>query len=258
METTYVGHATALLEIDDRLIITDPVLRDRFTMLRRHGPALEGTGREPTEVQVVLLSHMHYDHADPRSIRRLPLQATVIVPRGAGLYLRSRVPQPLIEMSPGESMTLGPLTIHATPAAHSGSRPLAGLASQAMGFIVEGRSCCAYFAGDTDIFDEMEQIGRDFDLDLALLPVAGYSPRTPPGHLNPHSAARALSLLEPRVVVPIHWGVLRPMGPVWRTLGYLQDPPYTFKGYANQLAPHVEVRVLLPGETTEIACRSRQ
>ena len=153
-------------------------------------------------------------------------------------------------------MNLGRLTIHATPAAHSGSRPLAGMSSQAMGFIVEGKSGTVYFAGDTDIFDEMEQLGRDFDLDVALLPVAGYSPRTPPGHLNPRSAARALSMLRPRVVVPIHWGALRPLGPIWRRLGYLQDPPYTFVGYANQLAPNTEVRVLLPGETTRIPSRS--
>jgi L-ascorbate metabolism protein UlaG (beta-lactamase superfamily) len=257
LEVTYVGHATSLIEIDNRLIITDPVLRDRFTLLRRHGPALEGTDREPTQVQIVLLSHMHYDHADPSSIRRLPFQATLIAPRGAGLYLPSRVPQPIIEMSPGESVRLGRLTIHATPAAHSGSRPLAGMTSHAMGFIVVGQSTCFYFAGDTDIFDEMEHIGREFALDLALLPVAGYSPRTPPGHLNPRSAARALGMLKPRVVIPIHWGALRPMGPLWRRLGYLQDPPFTFVGYANQMAPQTEVRVLLPGETTRIASLPR-
>lgn len=251
LEVTYVGHATVLMEIDQRLIITDPVLRDRFTLLRRHGLALEGTGREPSQVQIVLLSHMHYDHADPPSIRRLPFQATLIAPRGAGLYLQSRVPQPIIEMSPGESLRIGQLTIHATPAAHSGSRPLQGLSSSAMGYIVEGSST-VYFAGDTDLFDEMEQIGRDFDLDLALLPVAGYGPRTPPGHLNPRTAARALNMLRPRVVIPIHWGALRPMGPLWRGLGYLQDPPYTFVGYANQLAPQTEVKVLLPGDTARI------
>jgi len=249
---TYIGHATTLLEIDRRLIITDPVLRDQFTLLRRHGPALEGTGREPSQVQLILLSHMHLDHADPASIRRLSYQATVIAPRGSGAYLRSRVPQPIIEMSLGERLTVGRLTIQATPAAHSGSRPLQGWHSAAMGYIIEG-SVTVYFAGDTDLFDEMEQIGKDFDIDLALLPVAGFGPRTPHGHLNAQSAARALSMLKPRVAIPIHWGALRPLGPIWRRLGYLQDPPYTFAGYASQLAPRTEIRILLPGETTTIS-----
>ena len=249
---TYIGHATTLLEIDRRLIITDPVLRDQFTLLRRHGPALEGTGREPSQVQLILLSHMHLDHADPASIRRLSYQATVIAPRGSGAYLRSRVPQPIIEMSLGERLTVGRFTIQATPAAHSGSRPLQGCASPAMGYIIKG-SVTIYFAGDTDLFDEMDQIGEEFDIDLALLPVAGFGPRTPHGHLNARSAARALSMLKPRVAIPIHWGALRPLGPVWKRLGYLQDPPYTFAGYASQLAPRTEIRILLPGETTTIS-----
>jgi L-ascorbate metabolism protein UlaG (beta-lactamase superfamily) len=252
MRVTYIGHATVLIELDEQTIITDPVLRDRFLVLRRHGRSLTEQPLSLRQVRLVLLSHLHYDHADLPSLRRLPSQATVIVPRGAGAYLASRLPQRVIEIGPGEEVQWDGLLVTATPAAHPGGRPLWGMHVPAQGYMVQGRFT-VYFAGDTDLFDEMEEMGRRWHIDLALLPVAGYTPRTPPGHLNPRTAARALGMLRPKLAIPVHWGSLRLMGPVWERLAYLQDPPYTFLGYASQMAADTDVRVLIPGETAEVA-----
>ena len=95
------------------------------------------------------------------------------------------------------------------PAVHGGSRGRRGPEIEALGYVINGGGHRAYFAGDTDLFDGMADLGA---LDLALLPVAGWGPSVGPGHLDPARAARALTLLRPRAAVPIHWGTLYPMG----------------------------------------------
>ena len=83
----YIGHATVLVDIGQIRVLTDPILRDRVLFLQRHGrnPAPELLEERPPDI--VLLSHLHYDHADLPSLRRLPTTTTVIAPRGSGKYL---------------------------------------------------------------------------------------------------------------------------------------------------------------------------
>jgi L-ascorbate metabolism protein UlaG (beta-lactamase superfamily) len=115
-----------------------------------------------------------------------------------------------------------------------------------------------YFAGDTALFPGMADLGQAYDLDLALLPVWGFGPFLRGDHMTPHDAAQALEMLCPRVAVPIHWGTLRPLGPGWNQLSFLNDPPYTFAGYAARLAPETCVRVLEPGQSMTWETRPHQ
>ena len=112
-------------------------------------------------------------------------------------------------------------------------------------------SAGVYFAGGTDLFPELEALGGA-TLDLALLPVWGWGPSLGPGHLNPYTAAQALTLLRPRVAIPIHWGTY---AHAWATAGrrYLRRPAEDFARHAARLAPDVDVRVLAPGEATRLA-----
>src|SRR5262249_19080201 len=89
-------------------------------------------------------------------------------------------------------------------------------------------------------------------LDVALLPVAGWGPKLGPGHMDPLDAARAVRLLKPRVAIPVHWGTLLPIGTSSRHRARLADPPGVFARPVAQLAPQVEVRVLAPGEATTL------
>jgi L-ascorbate metabolism protein UlaG (beta-lactamase superfamily) len=91
-------------------------------------------------------------------------------------------------------------------------------------------------------------------LDVALVPVAGWGPRIPPGHLDPERAAAALALLRPRVAVPIHWGTLAPMWWRPRTAQALRAAPETFRRHAARAAPSVDVQILAPGQTLRIPC----
>ncbi|HEX5758023.1 MAG TPA: MBL fold metallo-hydrolase [Thermoanaerobaculia bacterium] len=244
---TYVGHATVLIELDGTRLMTDPVLRGRVGPLRRHGAPPAPKLAEGLDA--VLLSHLHHDHADLPSLRRVGPGVPVLAPPGAGQFLRRRGFAAVSELAPGDSARVGALTITATEAAHPGRRRGARDAD-AVGFLISG-SRRVYFAGDTDLFDGMESLGSE--LDLALVPIWGWGPSLGPGHLDPERAARAAALLSPRVAVPIHWGTLYPLGLDRLRPGPLRSPPGEFAARTGALAPQVEVRVLEPGEATSLA-----
>jgi L-ascorbate metabolism protein UlaG (beta-lactamase superfamily) len=237
----YIGHATVLIEVDGVRLLTDPVLGEWLGPLRRQGPAPPS---EMTEgVDVVLISHLHRDHVDPGSLRRVAAGVPLIVPAGTRSYFERRGFGGVVEVAPGESHRIGDVLVTATRADHSiGGR---GVDAVPVGYLVEG-SRRVYFAGDTDFFEEMSAFGAG-GLDLALLPVWGWGPTIGPGHMDPERAARAAALLAPRLAVPIHWGTLYPAG-----LGRLRplpltEPPRLFAANARVLAPAVKVRIAPPG-----------
>lgn len=239
----YLGHATTMIEIDGVRMLTDPVLRGRVLHLRRYSPPVHE--QDHSGIEAILLSHGHADHLDPPSLRMMGRDQRIIAPRGLGRALSSRGLGQVEEISVGESIGVGSLVIRATPAHHDGRRWPVGPAVPALGYIIEGGST-AYFAGDTDLFDEMNELG---EIDLALLPVAGWGRSVGPGHLDPARAAEATAALRPRIVVPIHWGTLH--FPPWR-LEDARAPARKFKRLVGEGHSGAEVRVLEPGESTSI------
>jgi L-ascorbate metabolism protein UlaG (beta-lactamase superfamily) len=246
-EITYVGHATVLVELDGTRVLTDPVLRARVGPLRRQGASPPPDCWE--DLDALLISHLHHDHADLPSLRRIGRDVPMLVPPGAGAFFERRGFAAVSELAPGESSQIGAVTITATEASHSGGRLFAGEA-EAVGFLLSG-SRRIYFAGDTDLFDGMEGLGGE--LDLALLPIWGWGPTLGAGHLDPVRAARAAALLAPRIAVPIHWGTLYPLGLARLRPDQLRIPPREFAAAVRDLAAQVEVRVLAPGDATSLA-----
>ena len=196
----------------------------------------------------MLISHLHHDHFDPPSLRMLDRGATLVVPRGAQRMAGKLGFANVVELGEGETTNVAGLEVSATHAEHGRGR-MPGGRSQAIGFTVTGQQRI-YFAGDTDVFGGMRELSGD--LDLALLPVWGWGPRLGPGHLNPSRAAEALTLLEPRVAVPIHWGTLFPTGLRSYRTHLMTEPPRAFARLSAQRAPGVDVRVLEPGEATTV------
>lgn len=245
---TYAGHATVLAELAGARLITDPVLRSRVGFLRRHGQA--PSPELARGLDALLVSHLHHDHADVPSLRRLDRDVPALVAPGAGSFLARLGFTAVTELAPGESARVGAATVTAVEAVHpSGGR--LERSSGAVGFLLEGNGRRVYFAGDTDLFDGMADIGPD--LDLALLPVWGWGPSLGTGHLDPERAARAAALLAPRIAVPIHWGTLYPAGLARLRPEPLRSPGAEFAARVRDLAPQVEVRVLAPGESTSLA-----
>src|SRR4051794_22453957 len=238
----YVGHATVLVETAGTRVLTDPLLTGRVAHIRRHVPVPDVSELLP--LSAILISHAHADHLHPASLKRLAGDRPVIAPRGCGRILRHAGAREIIELRAGEDCTIGPLRIEAVPATHDGRRQPIGRPMPALGYLIEG-AVRTYFAGDTDLFDGMAALaGR---VDVALLPVWGWGPRLPAGHLDPVSAARAVSLVRPSVAIPIHWGTMRSIGSPRDTVS--RAPALAFAAAVGELALPSAVRILMPGES---------
>lgn len=244
----FLGHASALIEVEGVTLLTDPLLRARVAHLRRVAPAVE---REAVaKVDAVLISHLHLDHLDLASLRALGRDVPLLVPAGAGDWLRRRGFAAVSELRVGETAVVGGLAVAAVEARHDHRRhPGSGLRASPLGFLLSGRRT-VYFAGDTELFQGMGELADG--LDVALLPVGGWGPTLGPGHMDPLDAARAVVLLAPRLAIPIHWGTMIPLIARRRQAERLGDPPRLFAEHVRRLAPEVEVRVLGPGEATAL------
>ena len=216
------------------------MLRRRVLLLRRRAPVAAGE----LGVDAALISHVHWDHLDLPSLNLLGRDVRLVLPRGAGRLVRRKGFENVLELEPGEVVTVGSLEVRATQAVHDIGWPRRADAP-ALGFVLGGTRT-VYFAGDTDVFEGMRDLVDD--LDVALLPIGGWGPTVPPGHLDPERAAQALRLLRPRLVVPIHYGTYTP---VWLRQR-AHDPAAEFRRYASKLAPDTEVRVLPIGGSLEL------
>ncbi len=241
----YVGHSTVLVDLDGVKLLTDPLLRPRLLHLRRAGKldtrALRG-------VDAVLVSHLHFDHLDFPSLEKLGRDLPVIVPRGAAGLVRKRGFRSVSELAAGEELVVGAVTVVGTPAVHDSSRMPFGARAEPLGFTIRG-SRSVYFAGDTELFDGMSELGP---VDVALLPIWGWGPALGGGgHMDPREAAEAAKLLQASLVVPIHWGTYFPTHHGLRRLpAFIDAPAAEFVVHMAETAPGVEVRVLQPGEET--------
>jgi len=244
---TFLGHATLRIEIDGVTILTDPILRT-FAYGLVHRQPVQDIQQIVGNVDNVLISHLHRDHLDMASLHRLPANVQIVVPKGGAQVVQRSGFKRVQELAVGERLDVRGVQVLATHAAHNGFRAPFGPMAECLGFVIEG-SQRIYFAGDTDIFDGMAEIGP---LDVALLPIAGWGPKLGPGHMGPTQAVQAIQLLRPRIVVPIHWGSLVPLGMHLRTWSYLTHPPINFAQLTRQAHPHVEVRVLEPGQTLDL------
>jgi L-ascorbate metabolism protein UlaG (beta-lactamase superfamily) len=242
----FLGHATVLIELDGVRVLTDPLLRGRIAHLRRQTRLVEkDVFADP---DAVLISHLHHDHLDLASLRLLGGDTPLLVPAGAGAWLRRQGFTTVTELSVGEVVRVGAIEVVAVEARHNGRR-IGGPHAETLGYLMRGRRA-VYFAGDTEFFADMANLSPS--LDLALLPIAGWGPKLGPGHMDPRDAARAVRLIGPRITTPVHWGTLLPIGLARRYRARLGDPPRLFAEHVAELAPRVEVRILLPGQETEL------
>ncbi|HET6546888.1 MAG TPA: MBL fold metallo-hydrolase [Solirubrobacter sp.] len=240
---TWLGHATVLIEADGARLLTDPVLRDRVAHLRRRvRPA-----REPGRLDGVLVSHVHYDHLDRPSLRRVAARdVAAVVPAGAARLL-GRLPFGTVhEVRAGDAVDVAGVRVEAVQAWHDGRRRPGSEAFETLGFVADG----VWFAGDTGLDDGMAALRGA--VDVALVPIWGWGPSLGPGHLDPRTAAQAVALVQPRVAVPIHWGTFLPIGARRRHSALLTEPPERFAAHVAELAPATRVETVAPGGTVEL------
>ena len=244
---TWVGHATALVDYGDFRVLTDPLLRRRVAHLRRRGdlpaPAV-------ADVDLVLLSHAHMDHLHVPSLRRIGPTTPVVSPRGTRSLLTRAGFEQIIEVETGDRIEVGPATIDVVDAAHPAGRgPHSKITAKPVGFVIEVAGHRTYFAGDTDLFDDMGALGA---IDVALLPIWGWGPSIGWGHLDPARAAEATELIQPAAVIPIHWGTYAPEDgrlvlPTW-----LDSPANSFVSEMRSAGQADRLQLLQPGQAYEL------
>ena len=249
-EVTWVGHSTVVIEAEGSRVITDPLLTKRVAHLRRRRPL---PSPDHADVDVALLSHIHLDHLHLPSIRQLRPDTAFVVPRNAAPLLRKAGFDDVTEVVEGDVLEAGPLRIEVVHAEHKAGRgPHTKLTASPVGYIVDTdrsgdhQGARVYFPGDTDLFDDMDTFA---DVDLALLPIWGWGSTLGTGHLNPERAAVASQLMDPGLVVPIHWGTYAPEDgrrglPTWFT-----DAPDLFAEAMAATGQSDRLRIISPGDT---------
>jgi L-ascorbate metabolism protein UlaG (beta-lactamase superfamily) len=216
LRVTWFGHSSTLLEIDGTRVLVDPIWSERPSPLGWIGPkrwfappiALD---RLPP-VDVVLVSHDHYDHLDAPTVKALlDRGARFVVPLGIGGHLRGwGVPaQRIVELDWWQATQVGTLTVTSTPARHASGRvnPQADKTLWS-GFALAGPQHRVYYSGDTGLFPAMSDIGaRLGPFDLTLIEAGQYDADWPDWHLGPEQAVQAHLRVRGKLMMPVHWGL---------------------------------------------------
>jgi len=216
LRVTWLGHSTLLVELDGARVLIDPVWGPRASPFTFSGPKRWFESPLPLDelpdVDVIVISHDHYDHLDTPTVKRL-LQRNVKwgVPLGIGAHLESWGvrPQDIIELDWWQDATVGPLKITSVPARHFSGRWL-GSTDQTLwtGWVLTGAQHKVYYSGDTAMFPGFEEIGRRLGpFDLTMIEVGAYNRRWGDVHMGPEQAVRAHRIVGGNVFLPVHWGL---------------------------------------------------
>ncbi|AUG80327.1 Zn-dependent hydrolase [Kitasatospora sp. MMS16-BH015] len=253
VEVIWYGHASALVEIEGNRVLLDPVWSDRCSPSAHLGPKrLHPVPVELAQlprVDVVLISHDHYDHLDMETVRRLTdsQSAPFAVPLGIGGHLRRwGVPEHrIIELDWDETCTLGELTVTLTSAHHFSGRATTRNTTLWGSWVIAGPTRKVYYTGDSGYFEGYSAIGAQHGpFDAALVQIGAYDQAWSDIHMTPEDAVRAHLDLKAGLLVPVHWCTfnlgLHPWAePVERLL-------------AEAKAQDVRVAVPRPGERVDV------
>lgn len=219
LAVSWLGHSTALIEVDGYRVLTDPVWSDRCSPSRTVGPQRLHPPPAPVEalpaIDAIVISHDHYDHLDFDTVLALAgtQRAPFVVPLGVGAHLRGwGVPKRrVIELDWGDATTIGDLTLVCSPARHFSGRCLTRNTTLWASWVIAGPSHKVYFGGDTGYTKSFAKIGDEHGpLDLTLMPIGAYNSAWPDIHMNPEEAVRAhLDVTDGGLLVPIHWATFR-------------------------------------------------
>jgi L-ascorbate metabolism protein UlaG (beta-lactamase superfamily) len=219
LRITLVNHSTVLVQGCGVNLLTDPIWSERASPVSWAGPRRRRSPGVAWEdlprIDVVLLSHNHYDHLDLPTLRRLAQrgESTFVVPKGLGRLLASQRIGPVKELDWGESAAPAGCTVFGVPAQHFSARSLSDRNETLWcGYMIEWGGRFVYFAGDTGFGGHFAQIRERFGPpDVALLPIGAYEPRwfMEPIHMAPEDAARAHRILEAKMSIAIHHGTFQ-------------------------------------------------
>ena len=195
-----------MIELAGQRVLVDPLGRRRC--------------REAGEHDAVLITHSHVDHLNRWTLASLDKSSPLYVPKGAGAVVADLGFARVVEVEPGDQLAIGTLDLVAVPTRHDSGRWRKGDRPMCSGYVLAHDGVAIHHAGDVDMstFDVFDEIGRDFDLDITLLPIGGMLPvwyyrmrqkALDRGvHIDPDTALGIAQRLGARAMVPVHWGTV--------------------------------------------------
>lgn len=225
---TWIGHASFLIQFTDLNVLVDPNFANWLFLMKR----LKRAGMKIKDlplIDLVLLTHAHFDHFHKPTLRRLPPTKIGVMPWGVGNLARNLGFARVIELEWWESFAHKDWKVTFTPSQHWGARTLRDLHRGYGGFVLEHQGRKIYHAGDSAYFDGFKEIGKAFAPEIALLPIGAYHPdsfRTV--HMGPDQAMTAFKDLKARCLVPMHYGSFK------LSFEALDEPPRWLREIAEQ------------------------
>jgi N-acyl-phosphatidylethanolamine-hydrolysing phospholipase D len=251
----WVGHATVLIQLDDKFVLTDPVFTSAVGQFSKRmvepGLAIE----DLPPIDAALISHMHFDHLSLGTLDLIEHKLDVVyLPEGGAIYVPASEAR-TIELPTWHSYQIDGLRVTAVPVRHNGWR-YAGdrswMTKSYTGYVVEYRDLVVYFGGDTAYTSAFRETARRFPrIDLAILPIAPMHPHTfmCRFHVDPKEALDAFRDLKARWMLPMHFDTFvnstDEIGEAPRTLRKLL-PKHQLDEQRVAILRHGEQRVFVP------------
>lgn len=211
VRVTWIGHASFLLQFAEHTVVVDPNWAKWHGFVKRmREPGLDLMSMP--EVDLVLVSHAHFDHLHKPSLKVLQARGGVVVPRGSANLVKKLGFPAVHEMTVWDQIEYNHLRIMHTPSHHWGARYLHDTHRDYGGYFIESGGKSVFHCGDSAWFDGFREIGDRCRVDVALMPIGAYE--TPSGrdvHMNPEEAVRAFAELGAEVMIPMHYGTF-PLG----------------------------------------------
>jgi L-ascorbate metabolism protein UlaG (beta-lactamase superfamily) len=252
LRATWLGHATTLVEIEGQRVLFDPMFSERCSPVSFLGPKRFFASPLPLSqlphIDVVAISHDHYDHLDMDSIRALAAQGTeFVVPLGMGADLErwGVSPARISELDWYDTATIGNLRLIAAPARHYSGRGIVDRNRiEWASWAVLGLHTRVFFSGDSGYSDEFALIGRHFGpFDLTLIKIGASDPTWEQIHMSPEDAVLTHVAVRGKFMLPVHWGTFNLANHAWN------EPAQRFVRAAS--ASKITYAVPRPGEFVE-------
>jgi L-ascorbate metabolism protein UlaG (beta-lactamase superfamily) len=238
---TWIGHASFLIQFTDLNVLVDPNFANWLFLLKR----LRRTGLKLSDlppIDLVLLTHAHFDHFHKRTLRRLPEPRIGVMPWGMGDLARGLGFHRVIELQWWETFSHDQWSVTLTPCEHWGARALHDHHRGYGGFVLRHQGRTLYHAGDSAYFGGFREIGRTLSPEIALLPIGAYYPDTfRRVHMGPDEAMKAFRDLRSEWFIPMHFGTFR------LSFEDLDEPPRWLAELARHHGLTDKVRILEEG-----------
>jgi L-ascorbate metabolism protein UlaG (beta-lactamase superfamily) len=205
VRVTWIGHASFFLQFAGHSVIVDPNWANwHGPVRRRRHPGLRLA--DVPEVDLVLVTHAHFDHLHKPSLRILQAREGIVVPSGSRKLVK-RLGFPAIhEVKVWDSLVFDQLEVVHTPSHHWGARFLHDIHRDYGGYLVRAGGKSVFHCGDSAYFDGFKEIGKRQEIDVALMPIGAYeAPSGRDVHMNPEEAVRAFADLGAKVLIPMHY-----------------------------------------------------